>query len=277
MLKQIFWWCLLCMGVNLAHAGTLVASTHPLYLIAQAVTQGVERPVLLIPPQQDGHHLQLTPNDRRILKQSDFVLWVGPEYEAALNSTLRQQANAVALTTQPTFHRLSLRDVQGQPIDRSLDPHLWLDPNHAITIAQLIANIRSIQFPQHRQQYQKNAQQFRQRMVNAVQSLPNRPAHYWAYHDAYQYLEKTLHLQFSGSLTADPELPPTATQLKWLKQQPRTGARCVLTEHPLPSATLRPLQPIQVRVIDETLSQSTDFIDGWRSITTEIQQCIQNK
>ncbi|MEY2862575.1 MAG: hypothetical protein RLY58_282 [Pseudomonadota bacterium] len=276
MLIRMLCLCWLCVGIHANAAAALVTSIHPLYLIAQAVTQGIEQPVRLIPPQQDGHHVQLTPKDRQSLKQSDFVLWIGPEYEAALSQTLTNQRNAVALTSlHPAFRRLALRDVQGHAIPHSLDPHLWLDPNNANTIATIIAHIRAKQYPQHAKQYQQNAQAFRQRMTLVAHQQQITPQHYWAYHDAYQYLESSLQLTLTGSLTTDPELPPTLKQLQWLKQQPQSTQRCVFSPHPLNHGLLTQLQPIQFVVIDETLSQSTDFIQGWRNIVNQSQTCLK--
>lgn len=277
MLIRLFCICWLFWGASAASAATLVTSIHPLYLIAQAVTQGIEHPVRLIPPQQDGHHVQLTPKDRQQLKHADFVLWIGPEYEAALAQTLTGQRHAVALTTLPAFRRLTLRDVQGKPIANSLDPHLWLDPDNAIAIANIIAHIRGAQFPQHAKHYQHNAQIFQKNMQRAQQSSMAKPHRYWSYHDAYQYLEKPLQLTFAGSLTADPELPPTLRQLQWLKQQPRKTPRCLFSPHPLSQGTTAPLQPVQFVAVDETLSQATDFIQGWHHIAAQTHACQQKQ
>ena len=52
----------------------LVVSTHPIYLIAQAVTQGVEQPVLLL-GDQTGHDVQLTPAHRKAIQEASLVLW----------------------------------------------------------------------------------------------------------------------------------------------------------------------------------------------------------
>src|SRR6185503_7781970 len=98
-LQRLF--CLALIGIMAclaqAQAGTLVASTHPLYLIAKAVTAGVETPVLLLPPASSGHDINLRPSDRLLLKQSDFVVWFGRDYEAPLYDFLANQQNAIAL------------------------------------------------------------------------------------------------------------------------------------------------------------------------------------
>ena len=260
-----------------ARAGTLVASTHPLYLIAKAVTAGIEQPVLLLPPASSGHDINLRPSDRILLKQSDFVVWFGRDFEAPLYDLLAHQRNAIALFDLKAFRRLPLRDIQGQNIPQSLDPHLWLDPYNAIGIAYAIATVRAKQFPQHAKQYMQNAQHFSDQLQQVVRTEQSQtPRAYWAYHDAYHYLEKTLNLKFAGALTADPDLPPSLGQLIWLKQhRPHANAVCLFAERQPNSALISKLQPIDYYPIDEVMAASTDFVQGWQALAHRLKQCAQ--
>ena len=259
----------------------MVVSTHPLYLIAQAVTQGIETPALLLPPNQSGHDMQLHPADRQRLKQANFVLWFGAQYEAPLAAVLKNQPNAIALFDLKAFKRLPLRDAQGQPFANSLDPHLWLEPANAVGIAYAIAAVRARQFPQYASRYQHNAQAFGQRLMaqaNRYHSPLSRP--YWAYHDAYHYLERSLNLTFRGSLTVEHDLPPTIRQLAWLQQQrpqQKSGTvktMCLLAEGHADPATLKRLRPVQVQTIDEIMSGQQDFVAGWQALAQDIVACV---
>jgi len=260
-----------------AQAGTLVASTHPLYLIAKAVTAGIEQPVLLLPPASSGHDINLRPSDRLLLKQSDFVIWFGRDYEAPLYDLLAHQRNAIALFDLKAFRRLPLRDMQGRDISQSLDPHLWLDPDNAIGIAYAIAAVRAKQFPKYAPQYQKNARLFAQKLrsVVATEKLST-PRAYWAYHDAYQYLENALNLKYAGALTSDPELPPSIGQLVWLSQhRPHPSAVCLFAERQPNAALLAKLHPIDYFPIDEVMANATDFVQGWQALARRLKECQQ--
>jgi zinc transport system substrate-binding protein len=258
-----------------AQAGLLVASTHPLYLIAKAVTAGVETPVLLLPPASSGHDINLRPSDRLLLKKSDFVIWFGRDYEAPLYDLLAHQSNAIALYDLTIFRRLPLRDLRGQRIPNSLDPHMWLDPNNAIKIAYYIALVRGRQFPAHAAQYQHNAQHFAQQLravVSAKRSL--RPRYYWAYHDAYQYLESALNFKFAGALTTDPDLPPSIGQLIWLNQnRPHADSMCLFSERELTAGLVTKLGPVHYYSIDEVMAESNDFIQGWLFLAQRLEEC----
>lgn len=273
MAKILICWmaALLLSSHAVAATPRLITSTHPLYLIARAVTQGIETPERLLPQDQDGHHIQLSPHQRQALKQADLVLWVGADYEAPLAPILAPQRNHISLTDLPLLTWLPLRDVQGQPIAQSRDPHVWLDPRNARKIAWLIAEVRARQYPQHAARYRHNAAQF----THALQlSRPNTAASYWAYHDAYQYLESTLHLSFAGALTADHELPPTAKQLLLLqKNRPSTSSVCLLSPNPNAQSYLTRLQPATLLLADETFANAEDFVSAWQKLAQKIHSC----
>lgn len=270
-----------------SHTGIsgMVVTTHPLYLIAKAVTQGIEQPTLLLPASQSGHDVQLHPADRQRLKQANFVLWFGAQYEAPLARVLKDRPNAIALFELKAFHRLPARNAQGQAFKNSLDPHLWLDPVNAVAIAHAIAAVRARQFPQFAIQYKTNANTFTQQLMAQVRPLQatQRVRPYWAYHDAYQYLERSLNLQFKGSLTVEHDLPPTLGQLAWLQhnrpaspaKQANAKTMCLLAEGQIDPATLKRLQPVRLQVVDETMRSSKDFITGWSKLAQDIVHCSE--
>ena len=240
------------LSMSAVYAGTLVATTHPLYLIAKAVTAGIEQPVALLPAASSGHDITLKPSDRVLLKNADFVVWFGRDYESSLTNLLEHQRNTIALFDLKAFRRLPLRDLRGQPIPGSLDPHIWLDPGNAIGIAYAIATVRAMQYPKLAPQYLHNAETFSQKLLAAsAQARTNTPRVYWAYHDAYQYLEPSVKLRFAGALTTDPELPPSAGQLVWLSQnRPHPDTVCLFAERPLSPALIEKLRPVQYYPID---------------------------
>ncbi len=262
-------------GLQSAQAGTLVATTHPLYLIAKAVTQGIETPVALLPEASSGHDISLKPSDRLLLKNADFVVWFGRDYESSLTNLLEHQRNAVALFDLKAFRRLPLRDLQGRPIAGTLDPHIWLDPANAVGIAYAIAAVRAQQFPKLAPQYLHNAEKFSQALLAvAAQERANSPRTYWAYHDAYQYLEPAVQLRFAGALTSDPDLPPAAGQLVWLSQhRPHAETMCLFVERPLSPALIEKLRPIESYPIDEVMTDAHDFVQGWQALVRELKTC----
>ncbi|KAA8732128.1 zinc ABC transporter substrate-binding protein [Acinetobacter qingfengensis] len=259
-----------------ALAKGLVVSTHPLYLIAQEVTKGVEQPALLLTPQQSGHDIQLTPKGRQMVQDADLVIWLGKQHEAPLQSLLSQKSNAIALLNSSILKTLPQRDVKGRAIANSIDTHVWLEPNNAIRIGFFIAALRSQQQPQYKAQYWQNAQNFAKEMlaVSRVVNKNSRPKNYWAYHDAYQYVERALNLQFAGALTTDPEIPPTIAQIQYLMVNKPQKNMCILAEYHADGHLIQRLAPVTTVTVDEAMANENNFVIGWKKLIKSIQQCL---
>lgn len=145
-------------------------------------------------------------------------------------ANLNNAPNSIALFKFDAFKRHPLRDIKGKPIAGTLDPHIWLDPDNAKAITRALAVIHSHANPQYKKLYHANAQKFAQRMDAAVAKLnlnaKQKPLPYWAYHDAYQYIESSANLQLIGSLSTDDHLAPKASHYVGLMSSAQLS-RCV--------------------------------------------------
>ncbi|MGM8887213.1 metal ABC transporter solute-binding protein, Zn/Mn family, partial [Psychrobacter sp. 1U2] len=190
-------------------AATVSVSNYPLFLLSEAVTEGAPSANRLLQAGEVGHHGSISPSDIKAIQESKFVVWFGEPLENNLASSLNTAPNAISLFSFDAFNRHPLRDVKGQLIANTLDPHIWLDPENAKAITRALAVIHSHANPQHKNLYQANAKKFAQRLDRAVASAQlndQKASPYWAYHDAYQYIEKALQLQLAGSLSMDHHL-----------------------------------------------------------------------
>ncbi len=260
-----------------AQAATVTVSNYPLLLLSNAVTEGAPAAKKLLQPGEVGHHGSISPGDIKTIQNSKFVVWFGGSLENNLASSLNAAPNAISLFAFDAFKRYPLRDVKARPIANTLDPHIWLDPDNAKAITRALAVIHSHANPQHKALYQANAQKFANRLdkaVTAEQQSRQNVQPYWAYHDAYQYMEKSLNLQLVGSLSTDHHLSPKASQLRWLNEQRPAKQMCLVTQSKLAKGLLAKLQPVQTTIQAEDMSDSQDFIEGWRRMAQQIQDCI---
>ncbi len=266
--------CLLLTAVS--HAGSFVVSTHPIYLIAKAVTKGVEEPLLLL-GNQSGHDVQLTPQQRKMVQKAELVLWLGKQHEAPLYKLLKNHPNSIALLDSQIVLSLPLRNSRGQSIPNSIDSHVWLEPNNAVRIAYFIAVLRSQQNPQAKALYWQNARQFTQSLIAATKQYDNtaNPQPYWAYHDAYQYLERSLNLKMVGALSEDSHLPPSAAQIKYLNDHRPRSRMCFLAESSANPKQFHHLQPLQFQVVNESLNMDNDFVQAWTKLAAQVSDCVK--
>lgn len=255
----------------------MVVSTHPIYLIAKEVTQGVEQPKLLL-ENQTGHDIQMTPAHRKMIQDASLVIWLGQAHEAPLANVLSTHKNAVAILDIGIIQTLPMRNARGVALKNTVDTHVWLDPNNAVRIGFFMAALRSQQIPENKEVYWSNARKFAQKMLlssqqikNSVQSQP-----YWALHDAYQYLERPLMLRFAGSLTEDTHMAPTIAQIKYLKDTRPQSKMCLLAEAGASSSQYNKLGNIIFEAVDESFTGQQDFVKAWLNLAKKAQICIRN-
>ena len=254
----------------------LVVSTHPIYLIAKEITQGIEEPKLLL-ENQTGHDVQLTPSHRKLIQDASLVIWLGKAHEAPLANVLSKNKNAIALLNAGIVQTLPLRNSRGGALKDTVDTHVWLEPNNAVRIGFFIAALRSQQHPEYKVMYWNNAKKFAQEMLEASQQYKYsaKSKAYWSYHDAYQYLERPLNLKFAGALTEDPHVAATISQIKYLNDNRPNSKMCLLAEANANPAQYRSLGNVVFQAVDESLNQQQDFVEAWRKLAKESHFCVE--
>lgn len=258
-------------------AATVSVSNHPMFLLSQAVTEGTPSANQILQAGNVGHHGSISPSDMKAIKDSKFVVWFGPSLESSLTGSLENAPNAIALFDFDAFNRHPLRDVTGAPIKGTLDPHIWLDPENAKAITRALAVIHSHANPEYKATYQANAKKFAQRMDQAVakvQKITQKKRPYWAYHDAYQYIENAAKIRLAGSVSTDHHLSPKASQLRWLNEHRPTKQMCLVSQSQPAKGLLAKLQPVKTTIQAEDMSASKDFVSGWQTMAQQISQCI---
>ena len=252
-----------------------VVSTHPLYLIAKEITEGIEEPELLL-SNQTGHDVQLTPANRKSIQNAELVLWLGKQHEAPLDKVLSAQSKAISVLNSGIIQALPQRNTRGIALKDTVDTHVWLDPNNAVRIGYFIAALRSQQHPADRQAYRNNANRFAKEMFQASQKYNTSTAakSYWAFHDAYQYLERPLNLKFAGALTDDPHVAVTMGQIKYLNDARPYRKMCLLAEANVSANQYQKLGNLSFQSVDENLTQYQDFVTAWKTLAQDVQSCV---
>lgn len=258
--------------------GPMVVSTHPIYLIAKEITRGVEEPKLLL-EHQTGHDVQLTPAHRKMIQDSSLVIWLGKAHEAPLANVLAKKNQAASILDAHIVHTLPMRNSRGGALKNALDTHVWLEPNNAVRIGFFIAALRSQQHPESKVQYWANAQKFAKDMLQTSQQFKSvgQTKPYWAYHDAYQYLERSLHLKFAGSLTEDAHMAPTVAQIKYLNDSRPQNKMCLLAEAGISENQYKKLGNVRLQIVDESFSLQQNFIIAWRNLAVNTLNCVDRQ
>lgn len=139
-------------------------------------------------------------------------------------------------------HRHGAHDHRGHDAEEEPkhDTHLWLDPRNAKAIALHLGNVLAEVFPASAEQVKRNGRALADRLDTldaalAVELSPLAGRPFLVFHDAYQYLEARYGLASAGSVTVNPEVPPSARRLSELRARvAKAGIVCVFAEPQFP-------------------------------------------
>ncbi len=226
---------------------SIVVTIKPIHSLVACVTNGVQIPTLLTADNVSAHTHALTPQEVQTLLKADLVIWIGEDYEANMQQTIRKLIAKDKLITLSESKGLVLYPYRTESIwegeflethkhdyhnhqdgcscdhHHSIDGHLWLDPNNAIAIVQRLADLFSNIDPKNTEHYQQNAKTTIKRLHELDNTLkkilaPVRHKPYVVYHDATQYLDRHFGTQAVAAITTEPGNPPKAAHFIRLEQ-----------------------------------------------------------
>ncbi|MDC1213351.1 zinc ABC transporter substrate-binding protein [Rhodospirillales bacterium] len=143
--------------------------------------------------------------------------------------------------------------------DEEVDPHFWLDPENAKIIVHYVAHILSEYDPKNAALYEGNEQRLNAKLdalIGEVQNTlaPIKGKEFIVFHDAYQYFENRFDIVASGSITINPDLPPSVGRIQEIRNKiKKLGAICVFSEPQF--------EPKIIRTVMEGTSAKTGVLD----------------
>ncbi|MEQ5834445.1 zinc ABC transporter substrate-binding protein [Marinobacter sp. NFXS9] len=246
-----------------AHAADtlrVVTTIHPLSLLTRAVAPDNIEITTLVPAGASPHTYQLRPSDRRALANADLILWVGPQMETFLEKLMSDPALAprVQALTPPkiaeaTHEHLHEDDEQDGDHDEhehehehevehghhhhgGVDPHIWLDPTIAATMAETIRDRLTAIDPDDAETINQRLSAFEQALKQKDADLKSQLSDMdrvdlFTYHDAFRRFAEHYGLHVAEALTITPEQTPGARHLSEVQEKlAAADTPCLLTE-----------------------------------------------
>lgn len=184
------------------------ATTYPVYLLAQAVTDGIDNvSVSLVIDQQVSclHDYTLTMRDMEAVERADVLLINGAGLEDFLDDVLDGRttidcSTGIELLSSGEEQEESSDHNHKDDHDHEQDPHIWMDPRNAAIMAQNLAEGLAQIDPSHADAYRANADaittdltSFRQELLN---ELNGKTINLITFHDGFSYFAESfgLHL-----------------------------------------------------------------------------------
>jgi zinc transport system substrate-binding protein len=229
-----------------------MVSIKPFYNLCARVMQSVGQPKLLLQNNASPHDYHLKPSDIKMIESADLVIWGGADLEGYLQKPIANANNkSLNLVRIDGLKLLTMRystnwasDEEEDEHDHDhhhhhhsiQDQHYWLDTNNAIMIVDAIAKQLSAIDPKHANVYHKNAADFKSEMLDKQnfwqQKLkPINKRAFIVFHDAYQYFTTEFKLNGIGSISLNPEIPPSVQRVHQIQQLlKRQQVTCIFSE-----------------------------------------------
>ena len=240
----------------------IVTTFLPIYLFTKAVVGDTSQVDILISPGTEVHEYQATPNDAKILAQSDVLLENGLGIEEFLEALV---ANAGNSKLQQIDASKGITVIKEEP-EEEVNPHVWLDP---VLAQQEVANIRDGLIainPTNADSYRANAeayiQQLKQLDSEFSQKLSSvKGCNFITFHDAFPYLAKRYGLKQESVV----EIPEDSITPKDIQRVQETAnqyqVKALLTEPGIEDKRIQQISSdlnLPLEVIDPLESGETD-------------------
>ena len=137
----------------------VVASNYAVYALAREVGGEKIDLSLLVEPGTEPHHFEPTPGTIIAVNDADLFIYSSAQAEPWVNDILKGLAAP---------HRLA-----AAPIEPEEDPHVWMTPYGALSMAKRITTALTKADPAYKQIYQANLSRFEQQMTRLHEDIEN--------------------------------------------------------------------------------------------------------
>jgi zinc transport system substrate-binding protein len=204
---------LLLHGCSPANDGrTVAASFYPLAFLAEHVAGPTWRVIDLTPPGAEPHDVELTLETRSELERADLVLYLGAlGFQPQVEEAVKEAEGTVVPIGEQMGHLLA---VEG----RTIDPHVWLDPDAMRTMAAIVArSFAGIDpgggYPARAESLRDELQDLDQRYREALDPERCRFGTAVVSHEAFNYVLGRYRFRQVGLAGLEPEAEPTLERI----------------------------------------------------------------
>lgn len=210
----------------------VVTSFYPIYLLAQAVTDGAENMELVNMAQpQTGclHDYELTISDMKLLEGADVLIINGGGMESFLEQALERYPELVVVDTSEGVELLEEEEHQhheGETEEEHAahahehgegNPHIWLSPERAARQVENIAAALSELDEADAEIFADNAKDFyteTEALLEKVHAIGiSEEMHAAVFHEGFAYLAELFHMENVFGIFADEYQMPSAREL----------------------------------------------------------------
>ena len=245
---------------------TVAASFFPIETVVDSVGGDAIHLVPLVPPGEEAHDYEPTPEQVAALEDADVVFYLGRDFQPGVQDaldTLPSDVRTVDLLDGVTL--LPITDGDG------VDPHVWLDPTNMALMGETVAGVLGELDPAGAAEFTSNATTFRSDMEALDGEIAGTLADCDARvvvttHRAFEYLTNRYDLVQLPIAGISPSEEPSAKTLEAVANAAEEhGVTTIFFEENLPDDLARTVADeigAEVGVLDPIESPSRDQLDA---------------
>jgi zinc transport system substrate-binding protein len=288
------------LGQALAEKPSVVVSLPPIHSLVAGVMGKIAKPRLMLRGGRSPHDAVLKPSDLRRLRTATLIVWVSPALENFLAkpiAAIRGKTTILTLLDLPALKQLSRRtsgawkqhdhhhEAPRGLSDAVIDPHLWLSPANAASIAKSVADVLKTADPDNAATYSQNTRDLIKRIEAMGRELetslaPVSRTPYLVFHDAYQYFERHFDLMALGAISISPDRRPGARRIAEIRRQiQESDVRCVFREPQFPPRMVRTITTgtsARIGLLDPLGSAIQPGPDQWFELMSGLGAALVN-
>jgi len=210
----------------------VVTTVAPITSIVENVGGDKIKLTGIIPEGIDSHTFEPIPSDAKLLSQADLIITNGLDLEIPTvklaEANLKQGATILSLGPKTLkesdyVYDFSFPKEKGHP-----NPHLWLNPEYAMSYARTVRDELIRLDPANKSAYEQNAAAFLKKLEAldeatkaAVQTIPQNNRRLLTYHDSWPYFARRYGFQVIGAAQPSDFSDPSPREVARLIEQIR--------------------------------------------------------
>jgi len=273
----------------------VLATFYPLYDFAQNVGSDKINASILVPETVDVHDFEPTPSDIQNIATANVLIYNGADLEKTWLSKAVAASGNTKLILVDTSQNITLLPVapQFQSGNRTVDPHIWLDP---LLAKQQVNNILqglikadpadSQYFMQNAQIYEAKLDTLNSQIVSVTTSSNVKTRYFVTFHEAFAYFAKEYNLTqipISGPFQEEPTPTDILNVISAIHQYHLLYVGYESLENPaIPqliasqtNATLIHMDPIEGLTVQEKAA-GKDYISLMQETVSNIELALDN-
>ena len=273
----------------------VLATFYPLYDFAQNIGANKINASILVPETVDVHDFDPTPSDIQNIATADVLIYNGADLEKTWLASAVSASGNTKLVLVDTSQNITLLPVapQFQSGNRTVDPHIWLDP---LLAKQQVNNILqglikadpadSQYFIQNAQIYEAKLDTLDSQIVAITTSANVKTRYFVTFHEAFAYFARQYNLTqipISGPFQEEPTPNDIQNVITAINQHHLLYVGYESLENPaIPqsissqtNATLIHMDPIEGLTVQEKAA-GKDYISLMQETVSNIELALDN-